>query len=157
MDLRKLRSWVDSANVYRHQIPKVDDHVWMMPEFVMHGIPLILFDYGLRLPLYPFHLAMFEAIDVALLSLCQMPSQKLVDLLCFVAKRIKFLLFGYFSQFMGSDIKMGKFTLTLGVSDQKLSVSVPRIPGIIPNGCIFMGGIWNLCGLGKWPRRLLTI
>lgn len=34
----------------------------MIPEFGMQGIPLIMFEYGLRLPMSPFHLAMYETI-----------------------------------------------------------------------------------------------
>lgn len=43
VDLGKLRSWIDRGNGYRHRLPMVDDCMWMMPEFGMHGIPLILF------------------------------------------------------------------------------------------------------------------
>lgn len=41
----------------------MDDLVWMMPEFGMHGIPLILFEYGLRF------LTMYEAIDCGVAQL----------------------------------------------------------------------------------------
>lgn len=62
VNLKKLRSWVDFTTRYRYRKPEVGDRVLMMPEFGMHGIPLILFDYGLRLLMHPFHLAMYEAI-----------------------------------------------------------------------------------------------
>lgn len=41
----------------------------MILEFGMQGIPLILFEYGLRLPLYPFHLAIYEAIGCGIAQL----------------------------------------------------------------------------------------
>ncbi|KAL8126296.1 hypothetical protein AgCh_013546 [Apium graveolens] len=48
-------------NGYRYRVPTADERVWMMPEFGMYGIPLILFHFGLRLSMY-FFKAMYEAI-----------------------------------------------------------------------------------------------
>ncbi|KAL8156024.1 hypothetical protein AgCh_001190 [Apium graveolens] len=58
----KLESYVDLANGYRYRVSTTDERVWMMPEYGMHGIPLILFHFGLQLPMNPFFLGMFEAI-----------------------------------------------------------------------------------------------
>lgn len=69
IDLRKLGSWVDFDNGYRHRAPRVEDRVWMIPEFGMQGIPLIMFEYGLRLLVSPFHLAMYEAIGCGIAQL----------------------------------------------------------------------------------------
>lgn len=69
MNLDKLKGWVDFTNGYRRRIPRVEDRVWMMPEYGMHGIPLILFDYGLRLPMHPFQLAMYESIGCGMAQL----------------------------------------------------------------------------------------
>lgn len=41
----------------------------MIPEFGMHGIPLILFEYGLHLPMHPFHLSLYEAIGCGVAQL----------------------------------------------------------------------------------------
>lgn len=38
----------------------------MMLEYGMHGVSLILFDYGIRLLLHPFYLAMYEAIGCSI-------------------------------------------------------------------------------------------
>lgn len=65
----KVRSWVDFGNGYRHRVPGAGDRVWMMPEYGMQGIPLILFEYGLRLSMHPFHLAMYEAIGCGVAQL----------------------------------------------------------------------------------------
>lgn len=65
----KVKSWVDFRNGYRHRVSEVGDRVWMMPEYGMQGIPLILFEYGLRLPLHPFHLAIYEAIGCGIAQL----------------------------------------------------------------------------------------
>lgn len=35
----------------------------------MHGIPLILFDYGLCLPMHPFHLTFYEAVGCGIAQL----------------------------------------------------------------------------------------
>lgn len=69
VDLKKLGSWVDFNNGYHHQVPQVEDRVWMMLEFGMQGIPLIMFYYGLRLPMSPFHLARYEAIGCGIAQL----------------------------------------------------------------------------------------
>lgn len=50
------------AHQYRYRNPKVGDWVLMIPEYGMHGVPLILFEYGLWLLMHPFQLAMYEAI-----------------------------------------------------------------------------------------------
>lgn len=69
VNLEKFKSWVDFSNDYQHRIPKVEDRVWMMPEYGMHRILLILFDYGLRLPMHPFHLAIYESIGCGMAQL----------------------------------------------------------------------------------------
>ncbi|XP_074366918.1 uncharacterized protein LOC141707587 [Apium graveolens] len=70
LNMAKLESWVDLKNGYKLRVPTPDERMWVMPEFGIHGIPLIMFEYGLRLPMHPFHLAMYEAIgcEVAQLS-----------------------------------------------------------------------------------------
>lgn len=65
----KLNSWIDFGNGYRYHMPWVGDRVWMMPECGMHGVPLIMFEYGLRLPMHPFLLAMYEAIGCGIAQL----------------------------------------------------------------------------------------
>lgn len=50
-----LRSWVDP--------------VWFMPEFEMQGIPFVYFEYGLRLPLHPFHLDIYEALGCGVVQI----------------------------------------------------------------------------------------
>lgn len=64
-----MKSWVDFGNGYRHRILKANNRVWMIPEYGVHGIPLILFDYGLRLSMHPFYLAMYEAIGCGVAQL----------------------------------------------------------------------------------------
>lgn len=69
VDWVKIGAWVDFKSGYRRRVPGVNDRVWMMPEYGMQGIPLILFEYGLRLPLHPFHLAVYEAIGCGITQL----------------------------------------------------------------------------------------
>ncbi|KAL8092535.1 hypothetical protein AgCh_034701 [Apium graveolens] len=78
----KLESYVDLANGYRYRVPTTDERVWMMPEYGMHGIPLILFHFGLQLPMHPFFLAMFEAIGC---GVSQLTPNSLAQLSGFVA------------------------------------------------------------------------
>lgn len=54
IEVGKLGSWVNLSGGYRYRAPTPEDRVWMMPEYGMHGIPLILFEYGLRLRMHPF-------------------------------------------------------------------------------------------------------
>lgn len=57
-----LDSLVDLRNGWRCTIPKPEDPVWFMPEYGMHGIPFLYFEFGLRLPMHSFHLAIYEAL-----------------------------------------------------------------------------------------------
>lgn len=41
----------------------------MMLEFGYHGIPLIWFEYGFRLPMHPFHLEVYEALGCGIAQL----------------------------------------------------------------------------------------
>lgn len=67
---------VNFTNQYHHRVPSVNDRVWMMPEYGMQGIPLILFEYGLRVPMHPFHLAMYEAIGCGVAYLVSLFAEK---------------------------------------------------------------------------------
>lgn len=69
LDVAKLGSWVNFSSGYRYREPGPLDRVWMMPEYGIHGIHLILFDYGLRLPMHLFHLAVYEAIGCGVAQL----------------------------------------------------------------------------------------
>ncbi|KAL8088738.1 hypothetical protein AgCh_038503 [Apium graveolens] len=69
LKMTKLGSWVDLKNGYRLRIPAADDRMWVMTEFGMHGVPLIMFEYGLRLPMHLFHLAMYDAIGCGIAQL----------------------------------------------------------------------------------------
>lgn len=69
VDRNKLSLWVDFENNYRYRMPIAEDRVWMMPKYGIHGVPLILFEYGLRLPMHPFHLAMYEVIGCGITQL----------------------------------------------------------------------------------------
>lgn len=62
VDWEKMNLWVDGSVGYRCEVPSVGAHMWESPEFGMHGIPKIHFEFGLRLPMHPFHLAVFEAL-----------------------------------------------------------------------------------------------
>lgn len=67
-----LNSWVDFSNGYRHCVSCVENRIWMMPEYRMHDIPLIMFECVLRLLMSHFHLAMYESIGCGITSLYQM-------------------------------------------------------------------------------------
>lgn len=41
----------------------------MIPEYGMHGIPFIMFEYGLRLSMHPFYLVMYEVIGCGIAQL----------------------------------------------------------------------------------------
>lgn len=69
VDANKLGNWADLSNGYRYRAPDPQERVWMMPEYGMHGIPLVLFEYGFRLPMHPFHLAFFEAVGCGIAQL----------------------------------------------------------------------------------------
>ncbi|KAL8103781.1 hypothetical protein AgCh_028106 [Apium graveolens] len=62
----KLEKYIDLSNGYRYRVPTADERVWMMPEFRMHGVAMIMFQFGLRLPMHPFFLTMYEAIGCGL-------------------------------------------------------------------------------------------
>ncbi|KAL8110831.1 hypothetical protein AgCh_026537 [Apium graveolens] len=62
----KLEKYIDLSNGYRYRVPTADERVWMMPEFGMHGVAMIMFQFGLRLPMHPFFLTMYEAIGCGL-------------------------------------------------------------------------------------------
>ncbi|KAL8090668.1 hypothetical protein AgCh_039923 [Apium graveolens] len=62
----KLESYMDLSNGYRYRVSTADERVWMMPEFGMHGVAMIMFQFGLRLPMHPFFLTMYEAIGCGL-------------------------------------------------------------------------------------------
>ncbi|KAL8135449.1 hypothetical protein AgCh_010190 [Apium graveolens] len=62
----KLESYMDLSNGYRYRVPTADERVWMMPEFGMHEVAMIMFQFGLRLPMHPFFLTMYEAIGCGL-------------------------------------------------------------------------------------------
>lgn len=64
-----LDSWADLNGGWRCMVPKLTDPVWLMLEYGMHRIPLIYFEYGLRLPMYPFHLAVYEALGCGITQL----------------------------------------------------------------------------------------
>lgn len=88
----KLESWVDFNNGYRYRIPGVDDRVWMMPEYGMQGVPLIMFDYGLRLHMHPFHLAMYEAFGCGIAQLVPNAVAQVAVSLPFATRKTVFLL-----------------------------------------------------------------
>ncbi|KAK1377986.1 hypothetical protein POM88_024730 [Heracleum sosnowskyi] len=78
------KNWVDlSVGGYRCDIPNPDDRIWNMPKYGMHGIPLIHFDYGLRLPLHPFFLCMFEAVGC---GIAQMTPNIVAQISGFIAR-----------------------------------------------------------------------
>ncbi|KAL8124826.1 hypothetical protein AgCh_012471 [Apium graveolens] len=52
--------------MYYHRVPTADERVWMMPEFEMHGVKMIILQFGLRLPMHSFFLTMYEAIGCGL-------------------------------------------------------------------------------------------
>lgn len=54
--------WVDLENNYECKVPLARDRIWMMPYFGVQWIPMVRFELGLRLPMHPFHLAIFEEL-----------------------------------------------------------------------------------------------
>lgn len=57
-----VKSWISLGDRYRCVILLSSDKIWIMPEFGMHGIPSIHFEYGHRLLMHPFHLTLYEAV-----------------------------------------------------------------------------------------------
>lgn len=95
-----MGSWVGLSNGYRHRVPGPEDRVWMMPEYGMHGIPLILFDYRLRLPMYPFHLAIYEFIGCGVAQLVPNAMAQISGFSLCVLKRIGFRPLSFFCRYM---------------------------------------------------------
>lgn len=62
-------AWVDLKNDHRCKVPLAKDRIWEMPEYGMQGIPMVHFELGLRLPMHPFHLAIFEAVGCGISQL----------------------------------------------------------------------------------------
>lgn len=71
IDYGSLISWVNMENGWTCVVPKPGDPVWLMPEYGMHVIPFVYFEYGLRLPMHPFHLAVYEALGCGIAQLTQ--------------------------------------------------------------------------------------
>lgn len=68
-----------------YSIPNKDKGIWMMPIFGWHAIPLVLFYYGVHIPIHPFHSRVLEAIECGLSQLA--PNAYLQQLLVVLSLR----------------------------------------------------------------------
>lgn len=119
MNWAKLNSWVDFHNGYRHRILEVSDRVLMMPEYGLHGIPLILFEYGLRLSMHPFQLAMYESIGCGVKQLVQNAVAQVSGFIALCEEKGRIPSIRLFFLYMGSVILTGKCILILGASARR--------------------------------------
>ncbi|KAK1380738.1 hypothetical protein POM88_027482 [Heracleum sosnowskyi] len=81
------KGWVDlSTTGYLCDIPNHGDRLWRMPEYGMHRILLIYFNYGFRLPMHPFFLVIFEAIGC---GVAQMTPNVVAQISGFIARYVE--------------------------------------------------------------------
>lgn len=68
-EIRSLRRYCCFSMGYVHHLPRRCDKMWCPPQAGWQSVPLLLFNYGFRLPMHPFFVVVYEALGCAIAQL----------------------------------------------------------------------------------------